>query len=111
MSNDQFMPSNPALDALISECTDPEQIRELTKAFMESSGIISRTRGEDWGARLLRHPEPPPDVPLAATPAPVPTCSRVIYPHLNDRYEITGSSEMELDERERQIKAMFSGAR
>jgi hypothetical protein len=50
----EFTPSNPQLDAAISQRNDPEQIRELTKASLAAQGIISRERGNEYGSRLLR---------------------------------------------------------
>jgi hypothetical protein len=106
----EFMKSNPALDALIAECTDPEKIRELTKAHLQEAGLISRERGEDYGVRLLRQPESEPDVSLPANTARE-TCMRVVYPSGQNRFEIYGASEQELDQKEQQIRNMFGGQR
>ena len=53
--------------------------------------------------------------PTQATPvAPVPvdpaqeTCTRVVYPHGNDRYQIYGASEAILDQKESALRRMFS---
>lgn len=112
MSN-EFSRSTPALDAAIAACNSPEDIRELSKASLESQGIISRNVREDgqYGARLTGwHPEQAAQVAfLPAQPQATPTCSRVIYPHLNDRYELTGSSEDELDAKESRIRQIFGG--
>ena len=61
MSN-EWAPSNDALNAAISKCNSPEEIRELAKASLASQGIISRDREDgNYGARVLRQPERTPD--------------------------------------------------
>src|ERR1700687_3410896 len=79
--SDIFLRSDAALDAAISECTDPERIRELTKAHLAATGIISRERGNDWGARVIGS-QPSESAPAVALPANVvqDTCVRTIYP-------------------------------
>ena len=63
----EWAPSNDALNAAISKCNSPEEIRELTKASLEAQGIISRNREDgNYGARLLRLPEPTADASLPA---------------------------------------------
>lgn len=54
--------------------------------------------------------EPAPVVPLPADPAQD-TCMRVIFPRGNNRVELYASSEEELDQKERQIRALFGGQR
>src|ERR1700682_2911213 len=109
--SDIFLRSDAALDAAISECTDPERIRELTKAHLAATGISSRERGNDWGARVIGS-QPSESAPAVALPANVlqDACVRTIYPSGNNRFEIYGASEQELDEKERQIRSMFSGS-
>jgi hypothetical protein len=63
---DIFLRSDAALDAAISECTDAERIREITKAHFAALGVISRERGNDWGARVIGQ-QPAQTVPLTAS--------------------------------------------
>jgi len=109
MSRDFLGKSNPALDAAIASATDPERIRELVKSNLASAGIISRERGNDYGARVTgsrQAEQPATEVSLPASPAQE-TCVRVVYPHGNDRFEIFASSEAELDMKEAAIRAIF----
>lgn len=106
----EFAKSNVALDAAIAKCTSMEEIREVTKANLANSGVITRDQESllygvivNPGARQM----PQSDSPMPAQPQAAPTCSRVVYPHLNDRYELTGSSEAELDAQESRIRQMF----
>jgi hypothetical protein len=96
-----FLPSNPRLDKIVLEETSGSDASfERLKAALHAE-----VAGE--GA--------PPQAPVlpAKTVLPVAqsggTHYRVIYPHQNDRYELTGFSEAELDEKERTIRAAFGG--
>jgi len=64
---------------------------------------------------LARQATPQPNAPgtpavTAVAPAE-PTCMRVVYSGGNNRHEIYGVSEGELDTKEAQLRAMFGGAR
>jgi hypothetical protein len=51
----------------------------------------------------------PAEVLLSVTPAKSEgKFVRVVYPHLNERYEIQAASEKELDAKEAQIRARYS---
>jgi hypothetical protein len=67
MSN-EFAQSNAALDAAIAKCTNAEEIREITKAAMAASGVITRdVETQLYGVSLNpRQPEPTPDTSLPA---------------------------------------------
>jgi hypothetical protein len=105
--SDAFLKSNQQLDKAVQESESFESMRERMKTVMESQGVITRTREEgQYGAHLTgRHASLP--VPAAAQAREDFKYSRVIYPHQNDRFEISGASEAELDAREAQIRAMF----
>jgi len=109
MTKDFTIPSNPKLDAAISESNSVEDMRERMKSVMESSGVIYRERGHDFGAQVApgyRPVESTPEVPLPVAQAQE-NCVRVIYPHGNDRFEIYAASEQELDEKEAAIRASY----
>jgi hypothetical protein len=87
-----FMRSTPAIDKAMRECNDPSELQER---LHQAIGDVSMTA-------------PVTSAPLShAMPGREPTHSRFIYPHLNDRFEITGFSEAELDEKERQIRSLY----
>jgi hypothetical protein len=106
MSADAFIKSTPQIDLLVNRATNFEEIRESVKSELERSRVVARDAHDPYNGRLLRTPEL--DSPAAAAPEPVDqrpsTCYRVIYPHLNDRYELTGRSEEELDAKEAAIR-------
>jgi hypothetical protein len=104
-----FLPSTPELDALLAQCRDPEEIREVSKRYMERKGLIRRGYDYGQGEEVINQPER--FAPLSASPSSLPKCIRVIYPHVNDRYEICGESEEELDEKEARIRAMYGNRR
>jgi hypothetical protein len=110
MLNDATLKNVPkSVEDAINSCTDPSSLRQMALNSMAEAGIIVRHRGDDLNYRLN------PDAverPAASTmpdsrPAAEPTCMRVIYPHGNDRIELFGNSESELDQKERLIRAMY----
>jgi len=106
MSADAFIKSTPQIDALVNGATNFEQLRESVKSELERNGMIARDPHDPYNGTLLRKPEMAvPDV-VAAEPANQgPTTHwRAFYPKGNDRYEITGHSETELDQKEDAIR-------
>jgi len=67
MSGD-LLKSNPKLDEEISNCNDPERIREIAKSHLASTGVIVRERG-GYGLQVVPgyRPEPEKDVSLSAS--------------------------------------------
>jgi hypothetical protein len=108
MSN-EFMKSSAAVETAVNKATSHEELRESMLAVLAQQGAVARTRDE--GVRVIPQPEVfVPSASLADHPAEHANTARfyrVIYPHDNDRFELTGNSEAELDERERQIRAMY----
>jgi hypothetical protein len=109
----EFLRSDATLDKIAREAVDPTAMVQAMKAHLTATGVIAVERGAEYGARLLRQPEiDAPAAPPAAVAAPVePRCVRTIYPGGNDRYELFGQTEAELDEKERNIRAMYPSAR
>lgn len=106
MSESAFMKSNSRLDAIANSATSHEELREQMKIELERSGVIARDPGDPLNGRLLRQVEM--DSPAAVTAAPAveepSTHWRAFYPKGNDRYEITGRSESDLDAKEDAIR-------
>jgi hypothetical protein len=103
--------SNEALETALNSCTNASELRDTLIRTLSSQGVLVETRDSNFNSHLqVRQPQstPAPAVALPANPA---TCVRRIYPHQNDQYEIYGASEAELDEKERQIRAMYGGQR
>jgi hypothetical protein len=115
MLNDATLKNVPkSVEDAINSCTDPSSLRQMALNSMAEAGIIVRHRGDDLNYRL--NPDaverPAASSLPAARPAQEPTCYRVLYLHGNDRLEIYGMSEAELDQKERQLRAMYgSGQR
>jgi hypothetical protein len=106
----EFIPSNAKLDAVINGADNFESLREQLKAQLAREGVISRdSESQGYGVKLLpgQRTEPTAQVAVSANQAQA-TCTRVIYPAGNNRFEIYGASEQELDERERQLRSMFA---
>jgi len=96
----------------INSATTQSELRELMLAAMEKAGMTApRTRDEEFNIRLTPHAAGPPAAPVtpAARPATEPTCYRVLYLHGNDRLEIYGLSENELDQKEAALRTMYGG--
>jgi hypothetical protein len=70
-------------------------LREITLRTLAAQGQIFRTQDE-FDIRIQSDAAARP-VPLSVSPASAPICYRVIYPSGNDRYELTGASEEELN--------------
>jgi hypothetical protein len=111
--NDATLKVPESVRAAIEAVTDPSELRQVALNAMAEAGLIVRTHGDDLNYRL--NPDaverPAASIMPAARPAPEPTCYRVIYPSGNNRFELYGTSEAELDKQQRQIEAMFSGQR
>ncbi len=103
--------STDAIDKKVMGSTNFEQLRESLLQELEKQGTIQRDRTDAYGVRVVGPVET--DAPLQ-TDAPLPAgvdhnrVFRVVYPSGNNRFEIYGANDAELDERERQIRAMFS---
>jgi hypothetical protein len=102
-----FIKSNPELDALIADAKTPQELRAVMLQNLSDRGAI-KIQDDQLAAigREARIPEPsrPPSFPVSDA---APTCMRVFYPHANDRYEIYGSSDDDLDKKEAAIRAMY----
>jgi hypothetical protein len=107
-ANDVFLKSDSSLDAKIAACNSPEEIRQVTKDHFLGLGVLTRERGADFGNDLIRLPEP--SRPAVSAPAAhvAPTCVRVFYRD-NDRYEVYGTSDQELDQKEAAIRSAIGG--
>jgi hypothetical protein len=108
----EFLRPSAATDKIANESVSFEGLREAMKSELEKQGVIVRGPLEDggWGAQLGPgyHAEPAVEVSLPEASRPQ-NCVRVIYPHLNDRFEIFGASEQELDLKEAQIRSLYRG--
>jgi hypothetical protein len=110
MSENYIGSSNRQTDELYRNCRTAEDVREVARQQLEAQGIISRDRGGDVvvnsGEPLIR--------PVTAVPVParnIGKFSRVIYPGGNDRYELFGDSEQELDTKEARLRSAYGPQR
>jgi hypothetical protein len=108
-----FLPSNAKIDKVVIDATTGkdagyENMKMALRHALQNEGIIVRNPDAEIDVRLnpayqQQHPQPTappqPAAPLALT------CYRVIYPRGNDRYEIHGVSEEEIDQKEAAIRA------
>ena len=111
--SDIFLRSDAALDAAISECTDPERIRELTKAHLAATGIISRERGNDYGARVIgSQPSESASPRLEERDTRPINAERILYLSGNSRIVITSADgESALDAMEARLRASLGSQR
>jgi hypothetical protein len=104
-----FLRSDKEIDAAVNAATNFEQMREAMLSTLANRGVLARSRTDAFDIRVIKTPE------LDAPPAPAaelsasanPTCVRVIYPRQNDRLEIYGNSEAELDGKEARIRQLY----
>jgi hypothetical protein len=121
MSAQDFTRSaSSALTESIANSSSAEEIRELCKSALVKDGVIVRERGSGYDDVLTKEaenavPANPSSAPAAAASSTTGAVSyrdvafRVIYPGGNDRYELAGASEEELDLKEAKIRAMYAG--
>lgn len=105
MSQDFVAKSNKELDEACASSRTNAELREKLLEVMARQGTIVRDPTDPTNVQGVAAPPAP---ALPAEGQATATHFRVIYPHLNDRFEITGSSEAALDERERQIRALYA---
>jgi hypothetical protein len=113
MSQDLTLKNVPKeVQDAINSATTPSDLREMMLQSMAKAGIIVRTQQNEFDIRRQPESVAPPAVSSlpAARPTPEP-CFRVVYPHGNDRYEIYGATEEELNQKEAALRAMYGGQR
>jgi hypothetical protein len=110
-STTPYYKATPEMERKIRECTDPNEIQQLLAQLMAERGV--QTRGS-YGTYDRTLDSDVPSAPSAsAAAAPVESaganarCFRVIYPAGNNRFELFGNTEQELDEQEAKIRAMY----
>jgi hypothetical protein len=96
-------------DAILESNHPIEMRRAMIEAMARNNMPVPVSRDEDLNMRGAATPAV--QTLSEARPAQEPTCFRVVYPHGNNRFEIYGTSEAQLDAQERQIRAMFGGQR
>jgi hypothetical protein len=109
MAQDFVRPNNPGLTKIVEESLDGtygsyDAMRDGLKAALGIKTTVDPTR-EDFGYGA--DPTAPQFAPQIAASGAQPTCVRVLYPGGNDRFEITGMSEAELDLKESALRAMY----
>jgi hypothetical protein len=111
MPHDGVIPSSWKLDELVLKASSQDE---------SISDCFERMKSELHGALGMIVPEPSANeilyggrqsvsqpAPLASDPSVPQNCVRVVYPHLNDRIEIYGATEEELDRKEAALRAMY----
>jgi hypothetical protein len=107
MANTFFSEPNPTLDKIVRESVTFDALKD---ALHKAQGMVSE---EETIVNSGYRPAPtesvaPLSAPKVAASDAMPTCIRVIYPGGNDRFEICGMSESELDQKESALRAMYS---
>jgi hypothetical protein len=105
----EFMKGNSRIDQIVIDATSGpqggfENLREALKRELVNSGAIARDADSlGYGVRLLPGSAQE-RVPVAvAARVDHDRVFRVVYPSGNNRFEIFGADQKELDEKERQI--------
>jgi hypothetical protein len=111
MATEGARPNDPALTKIVEDALDGtyDAYENMRAGLRQALGMkpAAPTR-EDFGYGADTSGAPL-SVAQIAAPAAAPTCIRVIYPGGNDRFEITGTSEAELDQKESALRAMYQG--
>ena len=108
MATEFIRPDAPRLTKIVEESMDGtygsyDAMREGLKAALGIKPASPSREDFGYGAD--------PSVPLPVSPIAAsgaqPTCIRVFYPGGNDRFEVWGASEAELDQKESALRAMY----
>src|SRR6266566_4269607 len=99
-----FMRSNSKIEQAVIDATTGqdagyEHMRSALRNALQADGVIVRDRYSEFGVHVVRPSETPKVAALPANPA-MDTYMRVVYPAGNNRFEIYGASEAELDAKE-----------
>jgi hypothetical protein len=108
MLNDATLKNVPkSVEDAILQANHPTDMRLAMIDAMQRTGVlVPATRDQEFDPRLAV-PQAPAVQSLPARPEQEPTCYRVLYLHGNDRLEIYGVSEAELDQKENQLRSMY----
>jgi hypothetical protein len=102
MSQDFTGKSSPELDRLIAECTSAEQIREVTKTYLENEGVLSRDRREaNFGGSATGQSLPSEMIRDEEGRA---MCVRVVRLPGGRSFKISGYSEAAIDQLEATLR-------
>jgi hypothetical protein len=112
MAKDFIAAGSRKLDELVAKATSQDE--SISDAFermkTELHGALGWTVTPPSVNEVLygrsSMPAAPPAL-IAEDPSVPQHCVRVVYPHLNDRIEIYGSTEEELDRKEAALRAMY----
>jgi hypothetical protein len=109
MASDFISKNTPSLDKLVQAATTQDEFigdaYERMKAELRGAmGIIPPSSENE----VLYGRSSMPAQPVTASDPSVPQhCVRVVYPHLNDRFEIYGATEADLDVKEAALRALY----
>lgn len=107
MAENFILKPNPTLDKVVRESATFDEMKD---SMHRSLGMVSEEEtivNSGYRAAPADQTAPLP-VPKVVASGAMPTCIRVIYPGGNDRFEICGMSEAELDQKESALRAMYS---
>ena len=92
------------LQEKIANAKTPGEIQALLHPGKDTS---SSSHFDGYRSSAASAPAPAKVQSASSNSADANKCWRVIYPHGNDRYELNGATEEELDQKEAAIRAMY----
>jgi hypothetical protein len=109
MSENFTRPNSPALTKIVDDAakgaTIGQNYQDMKDGLRAALGLPPSAESSSFGFGL---PDPPPSAACMPEQSAGPqNCVRVVYPHLNDRFEIYAASEEELDRKEAALRAMY----
>jgi hypothetical protein len=110
-ANNPFMKSpGENFDKAMREATSSSDLREEMDRLLARQGVITRGQSGVFDSTSAAERSTQPSSPDAATfsaPAGMARCYRVIYPSGNNRFELYGNTEQELDDQETKTRATY----
>ena len=108
MSENFMRPNTPGLTKIVEDALDGgygsyDAMREGLKQALGMKPADPTREDFGYGAS----PSEPLFAPQIAAASAAMTCIRIVYPGGNDRFEITGTSEAELDQKESALRALY----
>jgi hypothetical protein len=107
MSENFTRPTTDATRKIVAETTKGEAYGEYENMKAALRNSLGMPNPVTETMELPPTPSAQQAAPLSEQSSAPQNCVRVVYPHLNDRFEIFAASEEELDRKEAALRALY----
>jgi hypothetical protein len=111
MSQNYIRPTTPSLEKIVNDSLSKDSdigaaFERMKAELRDSLGMISPQAAVELADQGIVLPVAQPAVMPESSSAPQ-NCTRVVYPHGNDRFEIYAATDEELDRKEAALRALY----